>query len=253
MNFLVWSPRALIAALLCLSLSGCLPSGQSDQEEENEAHYLAGKSCLTAYDYHGAIECFEKAVEANPRSASAHLQLGCLYEEKEPDAAAAIYHYEQYLKLRPDSEKAEFVRQRIDNCKQDLATKLMPLPVPPGMQREFEQMAEDNKKLREENERLKAQLATRTAQPQADSTPPTNNRETPTPRTSTPQTVVHPEPPVQERTPPTSARTHVVRSGETLMAIARKYGVKLNDLLRANPGVDPRRMRPGITIKIPPG
>jgi LysM repeat protein len=36
------------------------------------------------------------------------------------------------------------------------------------------------------------------------------------------------------------------------MAIARKYGVKLDDLLRANPGLDAKRLRPGKTLNLPP-
>src|ERR1017187_5985585 len=121
MNFLVRLIPGTAAVLLCAGLNGCLPQGQSQFEEEKESHYLAGKSCASSMDYRGAIEAFEKAVEVNPRSASAHLQLGMLYEEKEPDAAAAIFHYEKYLKLRPDPDKVEWIKQRINNCKQDLA------------------------------------------------------------------------------------------------------------------------------------
>ena len=40
-------------------------------------------------DYKGAIESFSKALEVNPRSAKAHFELGWLYEEKDPDPAAA--------------------------------------------------------------------------------------------------------------------------------------------------------------------
>ena len=238
MNFLVWLVRGLPAVLLCAGLNGCLPSVPGDYEEEKEAHYLTGKSCLSSMDYRGAIESFEKAAEVNPRSASAHFQLGCLYEEKEPEPAAAIYHYEQFLKLRPAADKAEFVRQRINNCKQDLAKVVMPLPIPAGMQREFAQLAEDNKRLREDNERLRTQLASHVQPVPANPSVPSPSRTTSNP----------PPAPL-----PTSVRTHVVQSGETVTAIARKYGVKLDDLLRVNPGLDPKRMRAGKTLNLPPG
>lgn len=252
MIFWVWFFRGLTVVLLGAGLSGCLPSVQGEYEDEKEAHYLAGKSCLSSMDYQGAVEAFEKAVEVNPRSASAHFQLGCLYEEKQPEPAAAIYHYEQFLKLRPSADKAEFVKQRISNCKQDLAKLVMPLPIPAGLHREFEQLAQDNKRLREDNERLRAQLATRAPEaPSSFPAPPTARLAPVPPGDAATGTVSRPMAPVGGRPVATAARTHVVQSGETPMAIARKYGVKLDDLLRANPGLDPKRMRAGKTLNLP--
>src|SRR5690349_9175653 len=111
-----WLPRCALAMLL-LSVAGCLPGSQGEMEEEKEPHFITGKSCIAGMDYKGAIEEFEKAVEINPHSAAAHFQLGMLYEEKEPDPAAAIYHYQQYLKWRPKAENAEVVAMHITNCK----------------------------------------------------------------------------------------------------------------------------------------
>lgn len=45
--------------------------------------------------------------------------------------------------------------------------------------------------------------------------------------------------------------THRVRAGETLSSIARRYGITLNALRAANPGVDPRRLLVGQRIRIP--
>lgn len=255
MNFWAWLIRGMTAVLLCAGLSGCLPSGQGEYEEEKESHYLTGKNYVNSMDYQGAVEAFEKAVEVNPRSGAAHFQLGCLYEEKEPkNPAAAIYHYEKFLQLRPAADQAEFVRQRINNCKQDLAKVVLPLPIPAGMQREFEQLANDNKRLREDNESLRAQLASR---PQSFPTnPPAPSA---TRMVSRPPTLLssgnpaRPGGSVGGRTPASVGRTHVVRAGETPMAIARKYGIKLDDLLRANPGLNPRRMPVGKLLNLPPG
>jgi D-alanyl-D-alanine carboxypeptidase/D-alanyl-D-alanine-endopeptidase (penicillin-binding protein 4) len=44
---------------------------------------------------------------------------------------------------------------------------------------------------------------------------------------------------------------HRVRSGENLTVIARRYGVSLDDLLQANPGVDRRPLQPGQVLTIP--
>src|SRR5436853_235596 len=129
MRFLVWLSHLAVTVLLLASLNGCVPSNQSEMDEEKEPHFIAGRNSINSMDYHGAIDEFEKALEVNPHNGKAHFQLGWLYEEKEPDPATAIYHYERFLKLRPNSENAEVVRQRITNCKQDLAKTVLPLPI----------------------------------------------------------------------------------------------------------------------------
>jgi LysM repeat protein len=49
----------------------------------------------------------------------------------------------------------------------------------------------------------------------------------------------------------TGRTEHSVRAGETIAAIARRYGVEPNALLRANPGVDPGRLEVGRVLRIP--
>ena len=46
-------------------------------------------------------------------------------------------------------------------------------------------------------------------------------------------------------------RTHTVTAGETALRIARRYGVSLDALLAANPGLEPRRMHVGQVLNIP--
>jgi tetratricopeptide (TPR) repeat protein len=254
MSFVVRPFRGLLVLLLGLSLEGCLPSSDSRMEEEKEPHFLAGRSCINSMDYKGAIEEFEKALEANPHSASAHFQLGWLNEEKEPDPAAAIYHYEQFLKLRPHSDNAEVIQQHIINCKQDLAKTILPLPVAPGMQHEFEQLAEENKGLRDELERWRA-YASRLQASTNPPPPPAGPARTaqPSPTTTVPQTAAgqtaaadnHPQ------TAAAQARAYVVKPGDSPYSIARRTGVKLESLLAANPGLEPRRLRPGQTLSLP--
>lgn len=64
------------------------------------------------------------------------------------------------------------------------------------------------------------------------------------------------------KTPPPPAATtparasgetakHVVKSGETLGAIAHKYGVKVGDVATANNITDPKKIRPGMELTIP--
>jgi len=45
---------------------------------------------------------------------------------------------------------------------------------------------------------------------------------------------------------------HRVRPGETIYSISRLYGLSGEDVLAANPGVDPDDMKPGLQLVIPP-
>jgi len=253
--------------MLCAGFCGCAPPGQSQMDDEKEPHFIEGKRAVNSMDYTGAIEEFEKAVEANPRNASAHFELGWLYEEKEPDPAAAIYHYQQFLKLRPNADTAEAVKQRIMNCKEDLAKAVLPLPSAPGVQHDMEQLIQENKQLKEEVAKWQAwynfqQTNRAPAQTSQGSTQPTQTAQVAqtvqsaqTQQVSHPQQANHPVaavPNPQPRAPSrTGGRTYIVQPRETLASISRKFNVKLEALTAANPGIDPRRLRAGQAVNIP--
>jgi len=271
--------RCALLLLLCALVNGCEPGTQGQLDEEKEPHFIEGKRALTTMDPKGAIEEFEKAVEANPRNASAHLELGLLYERQDlvdtpPDPAAAIYHYQQYLKLRPNSDKAEAVQGHVMNCKQDLAKAVLPLPSSPSVQRDLEQLILTNKQLLTEVQQWRAwyaaQQTNRPAQAvnQAAQSSPTN--------TQTVQIVeTHVQQPARTNvvsnvqagngqtgnaraqsyggiySPNRVRTTYVVQQRDTFASISRKFNVKLDSLAAANPGVDPRKIHPGQTVNIP--
>jgi tetratricopeptide (TPR) repeat protein len=131
--------RFLFVVCLGVALGGCAPS---DQDEEKEPHYVLGQSKINEMDYQGAVDAFEESLEVNPHSAAAHYQLAMLYENQESDPAAAIYHYEQYLKFDPTAENADIIRQHIAACKQQLAADVLPLPSAPEAQEQLEKLVE---------------------------------------------------------------------------------------------------------------
>src|SRR5260370_3225820 len=125
--------RGTVMLLFALAVGGCLPPAHTQLDEEKEPHFLEGKRRVNALDYPGAIECFEKAIAVNPRSAAAHFEAGILYEKNQQDYPAAIYHFERFLDLRPRSDYAEVVKDRIVACKQDPATTIFPCPPTPSL------------------------------------------------------------------------------------------------------------------------
>jgi len=270
MKFSVLFFRCALLLLLCAAVNGCMPGGQGQLDEEKEPHFIEGKRALTTMDYKGAVDEFEKAVEANPRNASAHLELGLLYERQdlEPDPAAAIYHYQQYLKLRPNSDKTEAVQARIMNCKQDLAKAVLPLPSSPSVQHDLEQLILTNKQLRAEVDQWRAwyaaQQTNRPPQPAnpviqpAQATQSVKMVETHLPQAersnSLPIAQGNPRGPQHSPTysPNNNVRTtYVVQPRDTLASISRKFNVKLPSLVAANPGIDPKKIHPGQAVNIP--
>src|SRR4026207_1223096 len=116
--------RSVAAALLLLFCFGCSPSAKAPVDEERNPYFVEGKERIGTRDYKAAIAAFEKALEENPRSAPAPFELGVLYEhpsgQREDDYVAALYHYNQVVRLRPHIYPADNARQRIASCKQEL-------------------------------------------------------------------------------------------------------------------------------------
>jgi LysM repeat protein len=226
------------AAGVGLALGGCAPPGSgSAADDEKEPHYALGQKFVNEMDFKHAEDAFEESLAANPRSAAAHFQLAMLYDEKEANPAAAIYHYQQYLRFEPKAGNAEVITQRIYTCKQQLAADVMLLPSAPAVQQQLQQLTDTNRSLQSQLDYYVRQLAA------AKNTPPpaeTTTAAQPSPAVSNPR-------PVAAR-----LRTHTVTARETLAAIARKYDVNLNALLAANPGLNPKKLRVGQTINLPP-
>jgi len=249
--------RLVVVLAACLGVNGCLPSSQRASDEQKEPHFLAGKARANALDYKGAIEAFEKTLEVNPRNASAHFELALLCEKDETDLAGAIYHFDRYLRLRPNAENADIVKDRLLHCKQLLASGVLPVSPTPDMQRDLERLTAENRELRRQLEAWQAYYA---SHPQP---APNPAGASPAPAGSS-TAAVQPSQPTQPAQPVASGqaggsrqpavaapRTHAVQAGESPYSIARKYGVKLDALLAANPDIEPRRLKIGQTLNVP--
>lgn len=241
--------RAFLALAGSLILCGCGPAATGAADEEKEPQFLIGRSRVNAMDWQGAIEAFEQALEANPRSAAAHFELGILYAEKEQVPATAIYHYEKFLNLRPQAGNAETIRQHIFRLKQELAKGVMPIPPSTEIQRQLERLAMENRQLREQLDRLQAAPP----QPVVDARPVQSTPAAPVVTTAPAgagRSAGGYSTPKPERLT-SSTRTHRVKAGETPMAIARRYDLRLDALLGANPGLNPKRLQIGQSLVIP--
>jgi LysM repeat protein len=303
-----------------LWLCGCFPPGDRGADEERNPLLTEARAKKAAYNFEGAVATLEKALEANPRLAPAHWELGLLYYENLNDYAAAIYHFEKLLKLRPQWRHARTARQFIDICKIELVKSAPPIPQTPQIQRLIDNLTAKQVELTRENTQLKEkvqalqvlaqQLAAENAQlkqeaaklagplppapglpaplPQrvgaalpasnllAQAAPAAPPRAAPAPsaaglplRTnlaaSPGQTPAAPSarPPAQAASPQAAAanapalnasakpRTVAVKRGDTVFGLARRYGIKQSDLLAANPGLVPAKLKAGQILRLP--
>jgi len=275
--------RPLAFALLLPLLFGCSPVRETQVDEQRNPYFLEGKDRLGSRDYKGAIAAFEKALEVNPRSPMAHFELAVLYEQhsdqREDDYVAALYHYNQAVRLRPNSYPADNARQRVASCKQELVRSQSIAPVYQQTIRELDRLKEENQQLRRQVETLNAQAASRFIAPAALAGKQSQSAQSGTVGVRSENSVESAnrggrargefaETPIlvvtnsvvsasKERTtttsqePRTGSRTHTVKARETPYSIARNYGVRPAALLAANPGLDPQRLKIGQTISIP--
>lgn len=243
---------SLLAALCLAGVSGCSLSDSGQLDEESEPHFILGKSRVNALDYPAAIDAFKDSLQVNPHSAAAHYQLACLYDSENTrvtDPAAAIYHYQEFLKLNPRAENAVIVSQRIEGCKVQLAHAVISLPSMPASQKLLESLSETNRVLQAEVEKWRAyyaaqqQAASRAVTPvvQNNSIPPGPDNTAPAKKAAT----------LAPALPAAKTKTHVVAKGESLAIIARKYHVSLAALQAANPGVNSSKLRVGQTVNVP--
>jgi len=249
--------------LVAAAVGGCFPGSDNHQDEERDPHFQRGRDLVNSQEFKAAADEFEKALETNPRSAAAHFELGCLYDNNLKDYAAAIYHYERLLVLVPDSPRAPLVRERIRGCKLELAGTEFPLPNSQNLQRELYALTEENRL-------LKRQLDEARSHPGAGAAPLPASAAAPAPAPAGPARVIalasaKPPPPAapspvvsapQPANPPASPepshpRTYVIQPNDSIYSVATRYGLKPSAVLAANPNVNPTHLRIGHNLNLP--
>jgi tetratricopeptide (TPR) repeat protein len=262
---------ALLAIVAAAQLaSSCSPDTFLAGDDDRDRNLQRARDAERLGDFEGAAEYYERALERNPRSTQVHLGYGLLCEVRLQRYADAVYHYQRYLRLLPSGDpKADDIRRRVTNCTERLATSV-PLVI------RSETIARDLAAVRNENQILRAQVTNLWAaslywsnevrrltqlasaapglQPRFQLEPdqPLSSRSSPrvgpNRSTATPGTARDSSPPRPNSVRP---RTHRIEPGDTFHRIARRYGVEVSALRRANPRLDERRLRPGTIINVP--
>jgi tetratricopeptide (TPR) repeat protein len=212
----------IVATLL---LTGCdKESLNIDQKEERDPLVRTGQSYMDIKDWDKAEETFKQAIEAEPRMARPHLQLATIYQQHKINYIHAIYHYDRYLELRPDSEKAKFINdQKLKVAKALANTLINNSPEVQQVVEQFKNLQRENADLRKKLVATKKQSVTSTV---ASTTKPSKVQATP--KASKAQ--VAPKASQSQPTPKTAPKSQTgshqiyhVAAGDNLTKIAQKF------------------------------
>jgi tetratricopeptide (TPR) repeat protein len=193
--------RKLLCAVTILATSCGQVAPLSDSDLDRLPDYQRARKAVDSGDFRAAAGLYNRVIQAAPEVARSHLELGLLYDEKIGDPIAAIYHYRQYLALRPDSDKKLLVADFIERAQLALAAKL-----PPATGVDTSELT----RLQTENAVLRGRVAELE-------------------KAAAIEPVANPPPAAEPVAESVKSRTHVVQKGDTLQSLAlRYYGARSN-------------------------
>src|SRR5437762_2780353 len=181
-------------------------------------------------DFARAINLYEAALDDSPRCAEIHYKLALLYDDKLNDPVSALHHFKRYLALSPNGPHAKEVNRSIKHDEVAALTALSGDSVIPRS---------EAAQLRNENLNLRKELETRTSSSRI-----TQQKSQGTDASS------------KKTASKKSDRTYVVKSGDTLFSISRKFyksPKRWKEILNANEKNihDAKKLTVGQTLVIP--
>jgi LysM repeat protein len=183
-------------------------------------------------NYLRAITLYESALDDSPKSAEIHYRLALLYDDKMHDPLNALHHFKRYLTLAPSGPHANEVKNFMKKDELELGTSLSGDSV--VSRAEAARLKNENLTLRKEVDDQRARLHNAaTDKPSGDG--------------KTPNASAKPGP---------ASRTYVVREGDTLASISRKFyksSGRWKKIRDANRSVvtDPGKLKAGQMLTIP--
>jgi LysM repeat protein len=183
-------------------------------------------------NYLRAITLYESALDGSVKSAEIHYRLALLYDDKMHDPLNALHHFKRYLTLAPSGPHASEVKNFMKKDELELGTSLSGDSV--VSRAEAARLKNENLALRKEVDDQRARLHN------ASTEKPASDGKTPSTSTK----------------PAHAPRTYVVRDGDTLASISRKFyksSGRWKKIRDANRSVvsDPGKLKAGQTLTIP--
>jgi LysM repeat protein len=223
------------ATALCLGLA--LSVGGCDRmiSPRNAQVIKDAESKSADGNYLRAITLYESALDGSAKSADIHYRLALLYDDKMHDPLNALHHFKRYLTLAPTGPHASEVKNFMKKDELELGTSLSGDSV--VSRAEAARLKNENLTLRKEVEDQRSRLHATT-----EKSPSSNGTDGKTESAS--------------RKPLGKSQTYVVRDGDTLASISRKFykssgrWKKIRDANRSTVD-DPGKLKAGQTLTIP--
>jgi len=241
----------IVLSLLVFSSTGCFESaGELDRNDGQHPLLKKASDRLRARDTDKAVQLYLEALHANPTLARAHLELGLIYDEHKEDYIRAIYHYQRYLEMRPETEKRQLIEDAVRHSRMAYAASL---PQRPSEAIEvIAQLKNENRVLRQRNQELMGRLEEKISAAADNPYVPTLSAEDPVLRAQRPD----PTPPVEVAVSPSKVTHYTVKANDTLISISKKvYGTskRWKDIYQANRGEigSTYRLKIGQRLNIP--
>lgn len=221
---------------LCLALLAGCSRAPDESREARDRNLRRAASAEREQDIDQAIAWCEKALKRRPDLALAHRKLGLMLQNVRQDYVAALYHYNRYLQLRPESEYRDDIEGFIQTCRLSYAAQISASP--DELKRELQARDKQIKRLSREVAALRAE--------QAGLSSPGGSAPAQRPQDSV----------AAARTTSNAPRIHVVEAGENLATIStRYYGTpsRWKHIFNANQGrlTDANNVRVGTRLEIP--
>lgn len=243
--------RSCLSLATCVAVglwaAGCLERTRSADDIEREHPLMkAAQEKERIGDEMAAIAIYESLSAQNPDMARPHLALAFLMDKPGRDPAGAIYHYQRYLELRPDSEKREMLAARIRQAKIQLISTVFPSVSNLSERLLFEVR---------ENEQLQVRVTNLMSQIQYQKALIGKLRDQAAALDAAEREAIDVVAPPPAGIRP-AIRTVVVEKGDTLIKLAARVygdGGRWRDILDANRNVlhDKNEVRPGQLLVLP--
>lgn len=258
-----------------LMVSAVVMTGCSDYVGKEKSHPLFVKAgaCRTAGNYSEAAQFYEDFLYVCPKSPLAHFELASVYGDNLDDPFRAMYHYEKYLELSPNSSDAEDVKKFSDACRKRIFEKLSKDYVSTEAskaqndaaryKKKMEEYVEYSRKLRAQNEKMKQMIRSGNYPREVNVRPLRTNESEQPEKTVVQNEQVNTEQTTQQKPAAQTAKTIVPRSrvytvvsGDSLRKISQKMygtGKYWKNIQTANPGrVGAKgQIRVGAKLQIP--
>jgi LysM repeat protein len=203
-----------VFVFMVLLLAGCEDGSRADSRtlDVEDEDFRQGQNFYKSGEVRKALECYLKVIDKRKGAAESNLEAGRMYLELQ-DPLPAIYHFNQYIRMKPTSEQSNLVRQLIKTAEKQFMQQLPGRPMEPDALGG----SDLNAKLRNlqlENEKLKRELADYNRTQKGLILPPKTTGDKPADKPAT-----------TEDGKSQRFRQYTVAKGDTLSGISRKiYG-----------------------------